>query len=281
MNCEIREPSPNPDWEGQKNFTANISYGCDGWRHNGDGISVRKKEQVKRETHKSCELLLFALLGISPPLLPHLTLLSSCPIPSLHVCHVLSCVWLFETPWTGVHQAPLYMEFSRQEYWNELPFPPPAGLPDPGIRPASPVSRALQADSLPLKPSGNWKSKIRTEKKSYYMMYERVRHNWVTFTNELLMIFLAYFSKYLSKPLAHIGLNSRYSRFYFISLFLWIPLYNWKRRELGIRRTLVWTLKKLLTKHVTLDEVLYCFQPYVTGMLWSQYKVTPYDWFID
>lgn len=43
--------------------------------------------------------------------------------------------------------------------------------------------------------------------KSYYMMYE------------LLMIFLAYFSKYLSKPLAHIGLNSRYSRFYFISLF--------------------------------------------------------------
>ena len=85
------------------------------------------------------------------------------PIPSLHVCHVLSCVWLFETPWTGVHQAPLYMEFSRQEYWNGLPFPPPADLPDPGIRPASPVPPALQADSLPLEPSGNWKNKMRTE----------------------------------------------------------------------------------------------------------------------
>ena len=180
------EPSPNPDWEGQKNFTANISYGCDGWRHNGDGISVRKKEQVKRETHKSCELLLFALLRISPPLLPHLTLLSSCPIPSLHVCHVLSCVWLFETPWTGVHQAPLYMEFSRQEYWNGLPFPPPADLPDPGIRPASPVSPALQADSLPLKPSGNWKNKMRTEKSLIiWCMKESDTTEWLSLMNFL------------------------------------------------------------------------------------------------
>ena len=46
------------------------------------------------------------------------------------------------------------MEFSRQEYWNGLPFPPPADLPDPGIRPASPVSPALQADSLPTEPLG-------------------------------------------------------------------------------------------------------------------------------
>ena len=35
----------------------------------------------------------------------------------------LSCVWLFATPWT--HQAPLSMGFSRQEYWNGLPFPSP------------------------------------------------------------------------------------------------------------------------------------------------------------
>ena len=34
-----------------------------------------------------------------------------------------SCVWLFATPWTVVaHQAPLSMEFSRQEYWSGLPF---------------------------------------------------------------------------------------------------------------------------------------------------------------
>ena len=41
------------------------------------------------------------------------------------------------------------MEFSRQEYWSGLPFPPPGDLPDPGIETASSVSPALQADSLP------------------------------------------------------------------------------------------------------------------------------------
>ena len=46
---------------------------------------------------------------------------------------VLSCVRLFVTPWTEVHQAPLSMEFSRQEYWSRLPFPSPGDLSDPGI----------------------------------------------------------------------------------------------------------------------------------------------------
>ena len=34
-----------------------------------------------------------------------------------------SCVRLFATLWTITHQAPLSMGFSRQEYWNGLPFP--------------------------------------------------------------------------------------------------------------------------------------------------------------
>ena len=55
------------------------------------------------------------------------------------------------TPWTLAHQAPLSMEFSRQEYWNGLPFPSPRDLLDPGIKPRSP---ALQADSLPSEPPG-------------------------------------------------------------------------------------------------------------------------------
>ena len=38
---------------------------------------------------------------------------------------VLSRVQLFATPWTVTCQAPLSMEFSRQEYWSELPFPTP------------------------------------------------------------------------------------------------------------------------------------------------------------
>ena len=45
--------------------------------------------------------------------------------------------------WTIACQAPLSMGFSRQEYWNGLPFPSPRDLPDPGIEPRSP---ALQAD---------------------------------------------------------------------------------------------------------------------------------------
>ena len=43
------------------------------------------------------------------------------------------------------------MEFSRQEYWSGLPFPPPEDLPNPGIKLGSSL---LQADSLPTEPSG-------------------------------------------------------------------------------------------------------------------------------
>ena len=51
-------------------------------------------------------------------------------------------------PMTVAHQAPLSMEFSRQEYWSGLPFPSPGDLPNPGIEPESPASPALQVDSL-------------------------------------------------------------------------------------------------------------------------------------
>ena len=56
----------------------------------------------------------------------------------------LSHVRLFVTPWTVDCQAPLSMGFSKQEYWNGLPFPSPGDPPNPGIKPVSP---ALQADS--------------------------------------------------------------------------------------------------------------------------------------
>ena len=50
---------------------------------------------------------------------------------------------LFVTLWTAAHQAPLSMGFSRQEYWNGLPCPPPGDLPDPGIEVESPMSPTL------------------------------------------------------------------------------------------------------------------------------------------
>ena len=67
-----------------------------------------------------------------------------------------SHVQLFATLWTVTHQASLSLGFSRQEYWNGLPRPPPGDLRNPGIEPASPASPALQAESLPL---SHWRNK--------------------------------------------------------------------------------------------------------------------------
>ena len=54
-------------------------------------------------------------------------------------------------PWPVAHQAPLFMEFSRQEHWFGLLFLSPEDLPNPGIEPMSPE---LQKDSLPSEPPG-------------------------------------------------------------------------------------------------------------------------------
>ena len=51
----------------------------------------------------------------------------------------LSYDQLFATPWTVDCQAPLSMEFFRQEYWSGLPFPSPGDLPNPGIKTVSPA----------------------------------------------------------------------------------------------------------------------------------------------
>ena len=53
-------------------------------------------------------------------------------------CQIASVMSNSATPWTLAHQAPLFMGFSRQEYWSGLPCPPPGDLPDPGIEPTSP-----------------------------------------------------------------------------------------------------------------------------------------------
>ena len=60
-----------------------------------------------------------------------------------------SCVGLFVTLWTGAHQAPVSMGFSKQESCSGLLCPSPEDLPDPGIKPRSPT---LQVDSLPSEP---------------------------------------------------------------------------------------------------------------------------------
>ena len=62
---------------------------------------------------------------------------------------VLSHVQVFAIPWAVARQAPLSMEFCRQESWSGWLFPPPGDLPDPGTAPVPPVSHTLQVDSLP------------------------------------------------------------------------------------------------------------------------------------
>ena len=57
--------------------------------------------------------------------------------------NVLSRVQLFVTRGTVAHQAPLSIELSRQEYWSELPFPPPGNLPNSRTETESLVSPAL------------------------------------------------------------------------------------------------------------------------------------------
>ena len=58
-------------------------------------------------------------------------------------CRLLSHVQIFETLWTVAFKAPLSMEFSREEYWSGLPFPPPGDLPDPEEMRVEPTFPAL------------------------------------------------------------------------------------------------------------------------------------------
>ena len=70
---------------------------------------------------------------------------------SKKICIRSVCVYVFShsvvsdsvTPWTRAHQAPITMEFSRQEYWSGLPFPPPGIFPTQGSNPDLPHCRRI------------------------------------------------------------------------------------------------------------------------------------------
>ena len=72
-----------------------------------------------------------------------------------YMCSAASVMSNSATPRTVVHQAPLSMGFFQQKYWSGLLFPPRGDLPNPATEPSSPVSPALQVDSLPL---SQWES---------------------------------------------------------------------------------------------------------------------------
>ena len=95
----------------------------------------------KEQMHGEAFVLFFKLIFIGVELLYNVVLVSQ-----IRSDQSLSRVRLFATPWTIARQAPLPMEFSRQEYRSGLPFPPP------GIKPGS---SALQANFFsPSEPQG-------------------------------------------------------------------------------------------------------------------------------
>ena len=73
---------------------------------------------------------------------------------SQRVAKLLQSCLTLETLWTVACQAPLSMGFSRQEYWSRLSCPSPGDLPDPGIKPTTPVSPALAGEFFTSEPFG-------------------------------------------------------------------------------------------------------------------------------
>ena len=72
------------------------------------------------------------------------------------VC-VLNCfspIRLIATLWTVAHQTPLFIGLSQQEWWSGVPFPTPEDLPDPGIKPPSLASPALESRFYTTNPPG-------------------------------------------------------------------------------------------------------------------------------
>ena len=111
------------------------------WSQSVESLSLGIRLRLKRSSFMSLVVQLLCVL-LS-------TYKWTAPSASLDVCAGLSCfhhVWLFSTPCTLAHQAPLSMGFSRQEYWSELPCPPIGDLPNAGTEPvslASPIGRQV------------------------------------------------------------------------------------------------------------------------------------------
>ena len=88
--------------------------------------------------------------SVWPPCLKYLLV---CVCVCVCVCaQLLSHVRFFASLWTVASQAPLSLEFSRQEYWSALPFHAVGGLPGAGIKPGSLMSSALVGGFFPTEP---------------------------------------------------------------------------------------------------------------------------------
>ena len=124
-------------------------------------LSIFKLNQIlnsktPRTNSKNVSLVIIFLLFLKINFIRVQLIYNVVLVSALCVLSHFGCVQLLLTPRTVAHQAPLSMDFSRQEYWSGLPFSPPGNLPDPGIKPTMPVDPALEADFLPLSHWGNY-----------------------------------------------------------------------------------------------------------------------------
>ena len=112
-------------------------------------------------------------------------------------------------------KTPLSIEFSRQEYWNGLPFPSSGDLSDPGIEPGSPT---LQADSLLFEPP-------RKPKINHAQQHVTVRQRWSTWSRHSTgwKAQVSYRSKY-PRPTSHQALS------WALALTLYLQPWKWRGR---------------------------------------------------
>ena len=93
---------------------------------------------------------------------------------------MLSHIWLFVTPWIIAFQVSLSMDFSRQEYWGELPFPTPGDLPHLGIEP---ISSELADRSYTTVPPGKHLEGIKIEILIWLRKWKSLSHVWLFVTS--------------------------------------------------------------------------------------------------
>ena len=140
----------------RKAFQRIVQNGRLHWQKSVDqgGISKRKERGVSGQVNFTWGK---GMAGIFIKQVTSLALAPVCVCACVHVCVCVcvclsfSGVLLFVTLWTVASQAPLSMEFSRQEYWSEMPFPSSGNLPNPGMQLMSPT---LQTNSLPSESPG-------------------------------------------------------------------------------------------------------------------------------
>ena len=104
----------------------------------GKGEGTGREKHSRLPEHQLCFYMQFKHSFIQQRLTECLPSTKHCLGQGAKWCErIVSHVWFFVTPMDCSPQAPLSMEFSRQEYWSGLPFPTPGDLPDSGIEPVS------------------------------------------------------------------------------------------------------------------------------------------------